>query len=94
MSCFRKDGIIKKVYMNLVPLIEKAEPCHNTIIVNKKQYDYCCRRFETPKDREKYVISLLDELGIGYKIWDVSSDKIAIDIINDDEVLDIVRQAN
>ena len=94
MSCFRKDGIIKKVYMDLVPLIENAEPYHSIITVNKKQYEYSCRRFEVPKSREKSIISLLNELGAGYKIWKVSSDTIAIDIINDDNVLNIVRQAD
>ena len=93
MSCFRKDGIIKKVYMSLVPLIETAEPCHNTITVNNRQYDYRCRRFEAPKDRKKYVVDLLEELGVGYKIWPASSNTIAVDIINDAEVLDVVSKA-
>ena len=94
MSCFKKDGTIKKVYMSLVPLIENSELCHNTIIVNNEQYDYRCRRFEVPKDREKYIVALLDELGSGYKIWEVSADTIAVDIINDYEILNIVKQAD
>ena len=93
MSCFKKDGTIKKIYMSLIPLIENAEPNRNVITVNNTFYNYQCRRFEAPKDREKYITALFDELGIGYKIWPVSSDKIAVDIINNDEVLGIVRQA-
>ena len=57
MSCFKKDGTIKKIYMDFVPLIESAEPCHNTITVNKTQYDYRCRRFEMPKNRQRSMIA-------------------------------------
>ena len=94
MSCFKKDGTIKKVYADLVPLIEKAEPYHSIITVKGSLYEYICCRFEVPKSRKTSVVSLLDELGVGYKIWAVSSDTIAVDIINNDEVLDIVRQAD
>ena len=94
MSCFKKDGIIKKIYMDLVPLIESAKPFHNVIVVDDTPYDYSCRRFILAKNKEKHIGQLLDELGIGYKIWADSKDTIAVDIINSAEVLEVVRRAN
>ena len=94
MSCFKKDGTLKKMYMDLVPLIENAKTYYNVITTNNTPYNYSCRRFETGKNKEKHVIELFDELGIGYKIWPISSDMIAVDIINNDEVLDLVKQAD
>ena len=94
MSCFKKDGTIKKIYMDLVPLIENAAPYNGVVAVGDLSYKYTCRRLEVAKNKEKHITELLDELGTGYKIWPISSEMIAIDIINNDEVLNIVKQAN
>lgn len=79
--------------MNLIPLIEQAKPYNGVVIVDAAVYKYTCRRFEVAKDREKYVVALLDELGTGYKIWPSTKGMITVDIINNNEVLDIVRRA-
>ena len=97
MSCFKKDGTLKKVYMSLVPLIENAEPHHGIVSIGKSEnpyYEYDSLRFKVPKDREKYITALLDELEVSYKIWHDLTKNITIDVLKNDEVLDIVRQAD
>ena len=99
MSCFKKDGSLRKVYTEFVPLIENAH-FHHTVITSGRYEDfveeYDCYRFEVPHKRYKYLVSLLDEIKADYHLWfEVGYYlPVHIDIKNYDEVLNIVRQAN
>lgn len=97
MSCFKKDGTLKKVYANLVPIIETAEPHHTVITVGRNNtvvMEYDCYRFNITKDRFRYLEKLFTEISAKYEtLYDLSK-IVTVDLKNYDEVLNIVRQAN
>ena len=94
MSCFKKDGTLKKIYADLVPYIKTAKPHHTIATVGRsdiiiKEYD--CYRFDIPKDKYKYLEKLFTELNAKYDVWYDLSKMVTIDVRNYDEVLSIVR---
>ena len=97
MNCFKKDGTLRKVYADLVPFIESAEPHHTVITVGRsdiviKEYD--CYRFDITKDRFKYLEKLFTQINAKYETLYDLSNIVTVDLKNYDEVLNIVRQAD
>lgn len=97
MSCFKKDGTLKHIYINIIPFIEKAKPHHATITVGRKDTvieEYDCYTFDIPKNRYLYLRNLLEELNIWYRPWFNISNTVTVHVNNIEEVLDIVRQTD
>lgn len=97
MKCFKKDGTLKKIYIDIIPYLEKAKKEHrqwtnyNNVVVD--EYDCYKLTIDGIKKRQRirHLEDLCNDLNIEYKYYGCVYIYFDMKINNIDEVLNIVR---